>query len=221
MIPTDQYHEYARYAHAFSYDLSASDISHIDYYWVNDTTNFSIYYGAVRSEVTLGIGQVYWLEVRAYDMLGHYTSATFKVTCDDTIAPEFLETPQDYVYTEGVQGGLGVYWDCFDQSLKSYVILLDGSEVAQGTFTATMEYVYYDITLTGLSVGVYNHTIVVEDAAGHVVTDTMFVTINPFTTPTDTTTDTGIPPPIPFEVIVAIGIIGAVVVIALVCRMRR
>jgi len=219
--PVDQFHEYVRWAQAFGYNLNASDISGIDRYWVNDTTSFSVdSSGFLRSEVILEIGEPYWLEVRAYDEYDHYCTATFKISVDDTIIPD-IEGPEDEEFTEGGQGYTTISWDVSDQSLQSYTVLLNGSEVGSGTFVYAYETVWHQVTVTGLSVGVYNYTIVVEDEVGHVVSDTVLITVNPHTLPTDTTTDTEIPPPIPFEIIVVIGIIGAVVVIALVCRMRR
>ncbi|UCH04641.1 MAG: right-handed parallel beta-helix repeat-containing protein [Candidatus Thorarchaeota archaeon] len=219
--PTDQFHEYVRSAQAFRYDLNASDIAGIDHYWVNDTVGFSVdSNGRLRSELILEIGEVYWLEVRAYDEYDHYCTATFKISVDDTIVPE-IDSPEDEEFVEGVQGHTTISWEVTDQSLKSYTVLLNGSELESGTFVYAYETVSHQVQLTGLSVGVYNYTVVVEDEVGHVVSDTVLITVNPHTLPTDTTTDTEIPPPIPFEIVVVIGIIVAVVVIALVCRMRR
>jgi parallel beta-helix repeat protein len=219
--PVDQFHEYVGWTQAFGYNLNASDITGIDHYWVNDTAKFSIQSsGLLRNEVILEIGVVYWLEVRAYDPYGHYCTATFKISVGDTIIP-VIEGPEDEEFTEGVQGHMTIEWEVSDQSLQSYTVLLNGSEIESGTFVYAFETVWHQVTLTGLSVGVYNYTIVVEDEVGHVVSDTVLITINPHTLPTDTTTDTVIPPPIPFEIIVAIGLIGVVVVIIVIVLLRR
>lgn len=220
----DQFHEYVAWAQGFSYNLNASDTSGIDYYWVNDTARFSIdWAGILRSEVILEIGEVYWLEVRAYDDYANYGTATFKITVDDTIVPT-IEGAEDVEFVEGVQGHMGTSWAVYDQSLHSYVILFNGSEIETGTFDSTWDTVNYQIILTGLSAGVYNYTIVVEDMVGHVASDTVLVTIIPRTFPTDTTDTTGTEtiPPFPWPVVmVAVGVIGAVIAIIIVWRMRR
>ncbi|TFF88577.1 MAG: hypothetical protein EU548_08675, partial [Promethearchaeota archaeon] len=63
-----------------NYDINASDLAGIDYYWINDTTNFQINNnGLITYALDLSIG-VYWLEVRAYDSSDNFCSATFKIT---------------------------------------------------------------------------------------------------------------------------------------------
>ena len=219
--PVDQVHEYVGYVGEFSYDLNASDASGINNYWVNDTARFTIsWYGVLTNNATLEIGEVYWLEVRAYDDYDNYGTATFKITVDDTIAPE-IEGPDDEEFDEGVQGEMGISWQVNDASLHSYVILLNGSEIETGTFEFLGGYVEYAVILDGLSVGVYNYTIVVEDMVGHVASDTVLITITPFTLPTDTT-GTDIVPQFPLTtVMVAAGVIGVVIVIIIVVRKRR
>jgi hypothetical protein len=220
-MPVDQFHEYVGYAGHFSYDLNASDASGINNYWVNDTARFIIsWYGVLTNNATLEIGEVYWLEVRAYDYHDNYGTATFKITVDDTITPE-ITGPGDEEFDEIVQGEMGISWWVYDESLYSYVILCNGSEVETGTFEFSSGYVEYAVILDGLSVGVYNYTIVVEDMTGHVASDTVLVTILPFTLPTDTTS-TDIVPQVPLTmVMVAAGVIGVVIVIIIVVRKRR
>ena len=219
--PVNQFHEYVGRAQGFSYDLNASDSSGINHYWVNNSASFSIsYHGFLESNVTLEIGEVYWLEVRAYDDYDNYGTATFKITCDDTIAPE-LTGPDDEEFDEIMDGEVGISWEVYDESLHSYVILLNGSEVETGIFEFLGGYVDYTLILDDLSVGVYNYTIVVEDMAGHVASDTVLITINPFTLPTDTT-GTDIEPQLPWTmVMMATGVIGVVIVIIIVVRKRR
>ncbi|MCK5239674.1 MAG: right-handed parallel beta-helix repeat-containing protein [Candidatus Thorarchaeota archaeon] len=218
-IPVDQVHEYRRYAQSFRYDLNATDLTSINRYWVNDTARFSIDTdGLLRSEVILEIGEVYGLEVRVNDTLGHYSSATFSITVQDTIMPE-IDSPSDEVFDEGMEGQWSISWQVFDESLQKYTLLLNGSILESGTFDLVSEFVDYDVTLDGISVGVHNYTLVVEDEAGNVASDSVLITIRPFSTPTDTTTVS--PPPIQLELIIAVVVIGVVVIIVSVYIMRR
>ncbi|MFX1534044.1 MAG: C25 family cysteine peptidase [Promethearchaeota archaeon] len=67
------------YGMPFVYDVNASDICGIDYYWINDTTLFSINNAGVITNATkLNVG-VYWLEVRAYDPSLNYCSMKSKI----------------------------------------------------------------------------------------------------------------------------------------------
>lgn len=75
--PKDQIIEYGEY---FSYDINASDISGIDYYWINDTSIFFINTeGLIVSITTLNLGQ-YWVEIRAYDPFDNFISTEIKIT---------------------------------------------------------------------------------------------------------------------------------------------
>ncbi|MFX1389734.1 MAG: hypothetical protein ACFE9Z_06725 [Promethearchaeota archaeon] len=61
-IPEDQIIEFGA---DLSYDVDASDLSGIAYYWINDTINFSIdSNGLITNAISLGAGN-YWLEIRA------------------------------------------------------------------------------------------------------------------------------------------------------------
>lgn len=96
--PVDQIVEFGD---AFSYDIGASDVSGIDYYWVNDT-QFSIDGdGLITNATDLTVG-IYWLELRAYDIYDNYCSATFRVTVQDTTSPTWDEVPGDHHFEESI-----------------------------------------------------------------------------------------------------------------------
>jgi hypothetical protein len=92
-IPTDQLLEYGE---TFSYNLNASDVAGIDFWWLNDTTYFNI---DDATGVITNIGQVpigaYWLEVVAYDPSNHNSSAIIIITVQDTTDPMWIEVPTD------------------------------------------------------------------------------------------------------------------------------
>ncbi|MHA3964466.1 MAG: LVIVD repeat-containing protein [Candidatus Thorarchaeota archaeon SMTZ1-45] len=75
--PTDQSLEYNE---SLDYQLQASDLSGIDHWWLNDTTNFAISSaGRITNSTTLLPG-TYGIEVRVYDPYNNYCVATFVVT---------------------------------------------------------------------------------------------------------------------------------------------
>ena len=75
--PSDQIVEYGE---SFSYDINASDISGIDHYMVNDTSNFYINaVGLIVSIKILNVGE-YWIEINAYDPFDNFISAKIKIT---------------------------------------------------------------------------------------------------------------------------------------------
>ncbi len=219
-LPVDQIHEYNTWVNSFKYNLNATDAVQISTYWVNDTTNFEIdSTGKLESIAILELGHVYWLEVSVNDTSNNIRSASFSITVVDTIPPE-IQGPQDQMFDEGVGGLLGLQWNVFDISLNSYTLLLNGSEIDSGTFEMESDTVDYEIDLSLYTVGVYNYTLIVEDRAGHIASDTVLITINPFPTgPTDTTNITQ--PPMPVELIVIVVIIGLVAVMAIVFVMKR
>ncbi|TFF85374.1 MAG: hypothetical protein EU551_04170 [Promethearchaeota archaeon] len=85
-IPSDQINKYGI---SFSYNVRATDLSGIDYYWINDSVRFQIdSNGIITNATILSLGE-YWLEIRAYDSYGNCATEIFKVTIN---APE-EETP--------------------------------------------------------------------------------------------------------------------------------
>ena len=87
--PTDQICELGM---PFTYDLDASDISGIGYWWVNDTIKFDISAdGVISNKTNIGVG-VYGLEIRVYDSLDNYISESITLTVQET-------TPSDTTTT--------------------------------------------------------------------------------------------------------------------------
>lgn len=120
-IPSNQI---IKYGDSFNYDINAIDNSGIDYYWINNTIYFNIDENGVIINITILNVGTYWLEVRAYDPLGQYCTATFRVIVQDTIAPtwDIVPTDQYLKYGESLYYDLdatdlsGVEWDLNDTS---------------------------------------------------------------------------------------------------------
>ncbi len=103
-LPIDQVIELGS---TFFYDINASDLSGIAYYWINDTTNFNIYLNGLITEViSLNVGE-YWLEIRSYDLYNNNCSAIISITVVDTTLPTWDLNPLD----QTVELGNYFYYD--------------------------------------------------------------------------------------------------------------
>ncbi|GAG84057.1 unnamed protein product, partial [marine sediment metagenome] len=91
------------YGNPFSYPVSAIDPSTIDYYWIDDAINFAIDGdGLIINNTILNCG-VYSLEIRAYDIHGHYCIAVIEIAIVDVTVPS-IDHPSDITYVEGETG---------------------------------------------------------------------------------------------------------------------
>ncbi|MHA1950277.1 MAG: hypothetical protein ACW987_10415 [Candidatus Thorarchaeota archaeon] len=104
--------------------------------------------------------------------------------------PPTIDTPSDINYNEGVPGG-SITWDPSDSYPFSYEIYRSEVLVKSGLWNITSETI--TASVTGLSVGTYNFTIIVFDIGGNNVSDLVWVTVSDATPPTiDTPTDRSI-----------------------------
>jgi subtilisin family serine protease len=84
------------------YDLDATDLSGIDYWWINDTTHFSIDGGGtITNSIELIVGN-YWLQVRAYDPYDNYCSFVIKITIKEEDPPLPVISGYDLIFLFGV-----------------------------------------------------------------------------------------------------------------------
>ena len=74
----------------FSYDVNASDLSNIDYYWIDDTVNFNIdsNTGLITNNTELEV-DMYDLVIRAYDPYGNYCEETISIIVKPKNVPGF------------------------------------------------------------------------------------------------------------------------------------
>ncbi len=93
IVPRDQQGELG---YSFSYTVSASDADGIDYYWINDTVNFTIDSGngIITNKTALPIG-FYGLNISVYDNSAMRTSAIITITIFDTESPTWDQMPTD------------------------------------------------------------------------------------------------------------------------------
>ncbi|MBY9007667.1 MAG: glycoside hydrolase family 9 protein [Candidatus Lokiarchaeota archaeon] len=87
--------------------------------------------------------------------------------------PTFVSTPSDLVYIEGTTGH-ALSWTATDDNPDIYDVLRDDILVSTGTWT-NLEIL--SINVDGLSAGIYNYTIIVEDDDDYTATDSVNVTV--------------------------------------------
>ena len=117
-VPEDQI--IIEYGESLSYDVSASDPSGIDSYWISDTLNFHIdSNGLITNVIPLSVDS-YWLEVRVNDTYGNYNNAFILIIVQDTTPPTWDETPTNQIIEHGTSfkydvnasdlSGIDYYW---------------------------------------------------------------------------------------------------------------
>ena len=192
------------YGDNLSYDLNASDISGIDYWWINDT----IYFGKTDSGliiniVELSIGE-YHLEVRAFDPYGNYCNATFKIIVQDTTIPNWDEFPINQI----VEFGENLYYD---------LNASDISGIDYWWINNTSSFSINDdgilINIISLSPGVYNLEVRAYDPWGNFCLSIIKVIVNS-ETPTQQS-------PFVINIITLISIIGGIGVTGIILSQFR
>ncbi|MGY5861984.1 MAG: hypothetical protein RTU09_06380 [Candidatus Thorarchaeota archaeon] len=172
-------HQSIAFGERLRYDLNASDLSGIHYYWINDTTHFTIDSNGLISDAQNLAIDIYWLEVRAYDPYGYYCGAIFNVTVHgvipDTQPPTWVTTPTNQVLEYGVlldyqlaasdPSGLDAWWL---NDTANFNIGSNGRIISIGVLTS----------------GVFGVRIFVNDTYGNVLIDTFTVIVEDTTSPT-------------------------------------
>jgi hypothetical protein len=184
VVPEDLFIEYGQ---SLAYQMLAEDTYGIADWSVN-RSDFAITDGLLENSTALDLGQ-YALEIRAYDPSGNYVIAEIVVSVGDTSAPS-VDSPDDIVLAEGQSGT--ITWSVSDSTPSRYEIRRNGTIVRSGEWTEGMTSIEIDIE--GLSPGIYEYALLVEDRAGNVSSDIVFVVVEPATTTepsSSTTTSTG------------------------------
>ncbi|MFW9813318.1 MAG: hypothetical protein ACFFF9_12730, partial [Candidatus Thorarchaeota archaeon] len=118
--------------------------------------------------------------IRVLDVGGNIgTDTVFVYVLDGT--PPTIDSPSDINYNEGAAGG-SITWDPADSYPASYEIYRNYVLVKSGLWNLTSETI--SISVTGLSVGTYNFTIIVYDVGSNPATDIVWVAVSDATPPT-------------------------------------
>jgi hypothetical protein len=204
--PTDQGLELGQ---DLSYDLSATDRSGLDTWWINDTTNFAIdTTGLITNAISLEVGG-YGILVSVNDTLGHVQSASFTVAVTDTTDPVFTitQTSWDFPFGTNVTGVTIVATDL--DGIDHWTI----SDTTRFDFTVASSTSISITNILDLAAGSYPLDVTAYDASGN--SNTLSITIviqQPIT-----------PPPIPgFPIAaIALGLLLSVSVILVIRHQKR
>ena len=131
----------------------------------------------------------YNFTIAVFDVGGNMaTDVVFVFVLDGT--PPTIDSPSEIDYNEGDAGG-SITWTPSDSYPVSYEIYRNEILVKSGLWNSTPETVV--ISVTGLSAGLYNFTVIVYDVGGNSVSDIVWVTVVDATPPTiDTPIDRSI-----------------------------
>ncbi len=136
------------------------------------------------------------------------TSTVIVTVVDDS--PPSIDSPL-FVFLLAGESTNNVTWTATDSDPASYIVYQNGSVIETGTWTSGEPIV---VDLSSLEWGVYNLTIVVTDAEGHFVADTVMVFVVPSTSGIQLTMDQ--------IMLLSIGVVGiGVVIIVIVVKVKR
>lgn len=131
--------------------------------------------------------------------------------------PPTIDHPADMDYEEATTGNF-ILWNPSDTHPAYYTISRNGTEVA----SAIWDWIFVIMDIDGLSVGVYNYTIVVYDTSGNCASDTVFIIVLPQTTTNTTTTTTpNDPGTFDYTTIMIIVSVGAVLIIIIIIFVKK
>ncbi len=146
----------------------------------------------------------YTYEVIVSHILGYTVTDVVEVIIVDTTAPSFVDGPDNLQYEVGTMEHL-LIWSFSDFLPESYVFYINGTEDDSGAWDGSE----LSVDVGGLSEGVYNVTIAVDDTSGNLATSTVYLTVIEAITTTDTL----------IIIIIAIG--GVVLIITIIIMKRR
>jgi hypothetical protein len=168
--------------------------------------------------IPLGDG-AHTLRVIANDTAGNTIIASYVFDVDDS--PPVVQSPEDF--ESDFSGGLEIDWAAVDAHPNQYIVLVNGSEAASGswqsgglTIDIPHEYWYTNWPYT------LNCTIILSDSLGNTATDTVFVTIVSPPPPVDySVPDNSLDPVVISIVVVAIASFGAVFLVLILYELKK
>ncbi len=122
----------------------------------------------------------YEFKITVSDIAGNNGTDYVLVTVAPDTVPPTIDSPSDLSYTQGEMGN-DITWTPFDQFPSFYVVLRNGSEVQWGLWNSSSETI--TVNVDSLQPDVYNYTLVVSDVGNNNASDSVYVTVNPDTTP--------------------------------------
>jgi hypothetical protein len=182
----------AEYGQGFSYDINATDPL-LDSFGINDTGNFTMdpTTGILTNATTMGLGQVFAINISVNDTSGNINWTVITVTVADRTPPTWVQEPQDQILEYRKDS---LYYDinATDPALDSYTI----DDTSNFTIDPLIGVL---VNSTALPIGIYPVNISVNDTSGNVRWKVITVTVADNTPPTwvqapqDRTVDNSLP----------------------------
>ncbi|MGY5852714.1 MAG: right-handed parallel beta-helix repeat-containing protein [Candidatus Thorarchaeota archaeon] len=172
---TDPANQFSEFGLAFSYNLDATDLSGIDSWWINDTTNFQISVtGLITNASSLTIGS-YPLQVWVSDTQSQVQTAEFIATVHDTTSPIWIELPEDQTLEFG---------NLFSLQLQAS----DASGIDHWAISDTINFAITSLghifSLESIIIGDFELTVTAFDPFGNSVDTSFTVTVQDTVAPT-------------------------------------
>ncbi|MHA2170656.1 MAG: hypothetical protein ACXAB7_12250, partial [Candidatus Kariarchaeaceae archaeon] len=114
---------------------------------------------------------VYNFTIVANDTSNNPVTDLIYVFVTDTQPPTLVASPLNVTYSEGTPGNT-IQWNVTDYHPDMYTVYKNSTYFSSGEWTSTEN---ITINIDGLSLGVYNFTIVVNDTSNHLVLDMVYV----------------------------------------------
>ncbi|TFF94947.1 hypothetical protein EU546_04240, partial [Candidatus Thorarchaeota archaeon] len=162
--------------HPSSYEILLDGVVFESGAWTAYTQGFSVLLDG------LGVG-IYNYTLVVVDAGANTAYDTVMVEVFDDTVP-LVNHPADITYEHG-ETGHNIEWSPSDGDPVSYEVLLDGGLLISGPWNVTGETIL--ICVDGHSPCQYNYTLVLSDVGGHIVADTVMVTVQTDSTPPVTT----------------------------------
>lgn len=146
----------------------ATDLSGIDTWWVNDTSNFQISSQADLENASYLVIGVYYLEISVNDTYGNTLTKSIAISVVDTRAPTWIEEPYSFSHEYGIP--LSMEYTAVDSSgIDNYWLNdTDNFQMVDGTLS--------NVTL--LVIGSYDIQIYVNDTVGNEMSTSITITIS-------------------------------------------
>jgi len=160
---------------AISADFNATDASGIDYWWINDTTNFKIdQTGQFENNTLLNAG-IYSVNISVNDTVGNVAWEVIKVNLTevaggDAEAPVFTTIPADDSITYG-ENWTGVNFDATDNIAIDVYFINDTTN-----FNINSTGYLDDVNILGA--GTYSINVSVNDTSGNINSTIYTLTVN-------------------------------------------
>jgi hypothetical protein len=162
------------YGSSFAYQINASDNYNVSNYTINDTTNFKINSSGYLENATPLSVRIYNLNVNINDTFNNTNSSVFFVNVTDTIAPYFVNLPQNQTIGYG-------------ESFAYQINASDNHNVSSYTVNDTTRFGSTSagniVNISALSIGLYYLNISIGDQFNNINSSIFFVNVTDTTFP--------------------------------------